>query len=355
TMGSSTFQYAGLLEDIRLSDRNFGNREQVPFTPHANPVNNIILIIDESLRADHLSINSYDRDTTPTLMKLSEKGLLTNWGIAVASATCSIISNPHILTGVPSESGIDSRLTSSWPTIFQYARAMGYRTYYLDAQESFLWNGLLSSDLKFVDVHLTTQEFGKDNKSDQQAAKFIRKEILNSTGNFIVLNKMGMHILYENNYPPSEADWLPTPPESNYKKFPSLVINAYDNAIHYNLESFFQTLMPDLEELPDTFLIYTSDHGDTLQEHGETWSHCHNTDPEAKVPLFIVGKLDFMPDTQYKASHANIMPTILDLMHVPQGIRSQIYAPSLLTAQHTSNKPRYFLDGDLESILFGSD
>ena len=350
-MGISVFQYVHLLEDIRPGDRIFANREPVPAIPHSVPTNNIILVIDESLRGDHISINGYNRDTTPALEKLSKKGWVTNWGLSAASATCSIFSNPHILTGVPSTGNLDNRLTSRWPTLFQYAKAMGYKTYYLDAQEAYLWNGLLQKDLDYVDVHRTTDDFSKTLFSDQKAAQYIHSQVTQSTGNFIVLNKMGIHILYENNYPPLEAKWQPTPENFNYKN-PQRVINAYDNAVRYNLETFFTILMPDLNGLPDTILLYTSDHGDTLQEHGESWSHCHNTKPEATVPLFMIGVLPGPVDTSFKASHANITPTLLDLMKVPENARVHAYASSLLTAKTADSEVRYFLDGDLKSEKF---
>ncbi|HEX7555780.1 MAG TPA: sulfatase-like hydrolase/transferase, partial [Leptolinea sp.] len=267
---------------------------------------------------------------------------------------CSIYSNPHILTGVPSTHEFDNRLTNRWPTLFQYARAMGYKTQYLDAQENYLWNGLLAKDLDFVDVHLTVDDFSRTIYADKNAASYIHDQVTQSTGNFIVLNKMGMHVLYENNYPPEEAIWLPTPVGFDYK-ISSRVINAYDNAVHFNLESFFQTLMPGMEEIPNTFLIYTSDHGDTLQEKGETWSHCHNTSPESKVPLFIIGHLNTMPDTQYEASHSNIMATILDLMNVPQENRLHPYALSLLKSTHVSNSQRFYLDGNLNPVPYHSN
>ncbi len=351
-MGISVFQYVRLLEDIRISDRFLGTRKEVPTNKKSTLENNIILVIDESVRADHLSINNYSRNTTPTLLKLSEKGLLTNWGSAAASATCTIYSNPHILTGVSSAPGVDSRLTSYWPTVFQYAQSMGYRTYYLDAQENYLWNGMSTGDLKYVDIYQSANKFGGNIYSDEEAARYIREEILNSTGNFIVLNKLGVHVIYENDYPPSEARWFPIRPDNNNKNIQSMTINAYDNAVHFNLESFFKTLMPDMEPLPHTVLLYTSDHGQTLQEHGETWSHCHNSAPEANVPLFILGRINPVPDTQYHASHMNILPTLLDLMDVPQEFRKEQYAPSLFIAERAMNQPRFFLDGDLMPVQF---
>lgn len=350
-IGISVFQYVRLLEDIRPGDRIFGNREKVQTISTTIPGNNIVLIIDESLRGDHLQINGYKRETSPTLQKLAEKGLITNWGLSVSSATCSIYSNPHILTGVPSTANLDVRLTSRWPTLFQYAQAMGYKTQYLDGQETYLWNGLLQNDLQYVDIHLTTNDFGRSMFTDLKAAQYIRDQVTRSTGNFIVLNKMGMHIMYENNYPPEEAIWLPTPKDRDYKDTKN-VVNAYDNAVRFNMENFYTNLFPDLHELADTLIIHTSDHGETLQEHGETWSHCHSSMPEAMVPLFIIGDLGLQPDTGYRASHSNIVPTILDLMDIPEEKRLHEYAPSLLSAKSSMNGPRYFLDGDLQSIEY---
>src|SRR5574339_998571 len=126
-------------------------RESVPYQPSGKPSNNIVLIIDESIRGDHLSINGYTRETTPflSLLEASEDSFY-NWGLAAAGATCSYPSNTLILTGVrPGTYEFDR--TVRYPTVFQYARAMGYETYYMDAQTSSLWNGLTDQDISFVD------------------------------------------------------------------------------------------------------------------------------------------------------------------------------------------------------------
>lgn len=352
-MGSSIFKFTQLIGKIRLSDQLFANREEISKIEHNPPENNIVLVIDESLRGDHLSINGYSRDTTPSLRNLMEKGFINNWKIAVASATCSSSSNPQIITGVLPRTD-DHRFVSSWPTIFQYARAMGYRTYYLDAQEEYLWNGLTPGDKKYIDIWKNAKDFGENNLADQQAAQYIWQEIHNSTGNFIVLNKRGMHIKYENTYPAEKGTWLPTPPGRDYRKYPLLVRNVYDNAVHYNLETFFQTLLPEGKPLPHMILLYTSDHGETLQENGEVWSHCHDTSPEATVPLFLIGETEYKPDTNYQASHSNIFPTVLDLMNVPEDSRVKPYNYSLFKANTSLNKERYFLDGDLIPVKFVS-
>jgi glucan phosphoethanolaminetransferase (alkaline phosphatase superfamily) len=98
--------------------------------------------------------------------------------------------------------------------------------------------------------------------------------------------------------------------------------------------------------------VYTSDHGETLQEDGATWPHCHNTRHEALVPLLIITNLKLSPDTSFHASHSNIFATLLDFMQVPEGARLHAYAPSLLSATRAQNQPRFYLDGELAPLPF---
>lgn len=92
------------------------------------PQNNIVLIIDESIRGDHLSINGYPRETVPYLSKIArETSFIHNWGLATAGATCSFQSNSLILTGVmPSKNSFN--LVYKYPTLFHYAKMMNYKT-----------------------------------------------------------------------------------------------------------------------------------------------------------------------------------------------------------------------------------
>jgi len=57
--------------------------------PDHRPSNNLIIVVDESVMGDHLSLNGYQRKTTPFLDELQRHGILRNWGIAAASSTGS--------------------------------------------------------------------------------------------------------------------------------------------------------------------------------------------------------------------------------------------------------------------------
>ena len=121
------------------------------------------------------------------------------------------------------------------------------------------------------------------------------------------------------------------------------------NALLFNVDGFFDALFTGGENVPpDTVIVYTADHGQTLAEHGETWTHGLNTPNEAKVPMFVISRTPLDVDVGYRASHSNIFPTLLDLMEFPDGERLVEYEPSLLRARATDSTPRHFYTGPFD-------
>ena len=344
---SAFFKTVGnvLVEGIEVKQLE---RELVPYQSETRPQNNIVLIIDESVRGDRLSLNGYERPTTPYLEQLSAEGYLANWGIAVSASTCSILSNKLIIAGGTELPDLEYRLETN-PTIFQYAKAMGYTTYHLDAQADYLWTGLSVGDLSYVDHRITRREFGDDYDVDLHIADFLYEQLSTSTGNFFVVNKAGVHFHYNDTYPPEATMWEPIPEDKTYVD-PMAVGNTYDNGMLYNVEQFFRRLLKTTDVLENTFILYTSDHGQTLIENHETWPHCGDTLNEATIPLFLISQYDLPLDTEYEASHKNIFPTLLDLMAVPDEARVTSYPLSLLVATASDSTDRYFLGGTAEAI-----
>jgi glucan phosphoethanolaminetransferase (alkaline phosphatase superfamily) len=331
-------------------------RQKVEFQSQSEPKNNIVFIVDESVRGDHLSLNGYERQTTPFLEQLNQKGLIVNWGPSVSGTTCSINSNNLLLTGVSELPDIEGHIYQ-YPTVFQYAKAMGYKTFYFDGQLSYRWLGK-STDVKDFDQWITPPDLQQDNwhEIDAAIARRVKAIVGGSTGNFIWINKFGAHAPYYPSYPESETKWMPVRQRNDkYALFRTgggqeELTNDYDNAVLYNTQSFFTNLLDDgLAE--NTFYVYTSDHGQNLGETGKTLSHCSNGKNEANVPLFIVADSSSLPDvdTGYKASHSNIFPTILDLMNYPENERRQKYALSLLKTKAADSKPRFYFEGNLHS------
>ncbi len=352
-----------------LSNGNFSgaviaknlSRRSVPAPADPKPTNNIVLVIDESVRGDHFSLNGYGRETTPFLDDLRNRGVLKNWGIAAAASTGSRFSYAAITTGLaPSDFPDKTEIkVNTFPTIYQYAKAMGYRTHYLDGQMKSYWGGI-PDDKNYIDVMRHVHEFDDNGFSpkhdiDNRIAAEIKKIIYASTGNFIVVFKHGSHIPYQDSFPVSETHWSPS--YTTEKKYdipgPELlpdVTNAYDNAIRYNVNGFFRNLIDDYSRIPNnTLIVYTGDHGQTLFANGRS-SHGGTSRAEADVPLFIIGKLESKPDTNYRASHMNIFPTLLDFMNYPESMRESRDSVSLLNATAKDSRPRHF-NPDLEARI----
>lgn len=355
TIALDNFYRTITFTSLRLSNSFNTTREPLLYTSAQPPKNNIVLVIDESIRADHLSLNGYTRPTTPFLEELSAKGVLYNWGEAASGSTATWYSNPLILTGLttlPDKEGLIRHI----PVIYQYAKAMGYTTHYLDASSSVFWNGELN-DLQYIDHWENQQKLadGSTYDADTLAAKRIRQIVNETTGNFIVLNKRGVHAYYNRAFPATAAVWNPVMATPEYDPlFYKEIINSYDNGVHYNLETFFRALIDNGSILEHTSILYTSDHGQTLAEDGATWSHNSSTRNEARVPLFLITGKSYNVDLGYRASHSNIVPTLLDLLEYPESERKYRYELSLLRARASNSRQRRYTHGPLDGSGGGS-
>jgi glucan phosphoethanolaminetransferase (alkaline phosphatase superfamily) len=336
------------------------------------PTNNIVVIFDESVRADHLSVNGYERRTTPFLDELAQKKLLANFGIAVSGATSSALSFYAFVSGTtPDQVAIEGfATTKGMPNIFQYAKAMGYRTYYIDGQRTEYWAGG-PDDARFIDHFISPNEIAGPNweynkyiargeidrigsdetvepwELDFKIAQTVKDIYTGSAGNFIFVYKRGTHIPYQNAYPEKETAWKPAYNWDDYYEIPGAdklkaVTNSYDNSIRYNVDGFFRSLATDYSKLPNnTVIAYTSDHGESLYAQGAA-GHGGRSREEATVPMFLIGLKDQAVDTSFKASHSNLFTTLLDLTGYPEDMRKRSYAISLFKGRGSDSTDRFF-------------
>jgi glucan phosphoethanolaminetransferase (alkaline phosphatase superfamily) len=341
---------------------NYHLRDLIPDQAVAIPQRHVVLVIDESISAGHLSIDGYPRPTTPWLDELQRRGAIDNWGVAASATNNSNGSVLSILTGVDQLPDTQRR-TLKQATLFQYAKAMKYRTHLLDGELNGRRFGLSWEDLKFVDDFRSAEAFGDDADSDFRIAHDVSRLLEAPEGQFVVVLKRGNHFPHKKNYPPGQGVWQP----SSDTHVPSgaeraALTNTYDNAIRYNLDGFFRALLRPDGSLPRTTVLYTSDHGEVVGGEG--------TEPLARtlawglvaVPLLMAGDLRPAVDTGYRASHHNLFPTVLDLLGVPASARIGSFRRSLLTARATDRDPRLVLGGfvfgaagdelrDLDSLL----
>ncbi|MCI5210887.1 MAG: hypothetical protein D3910_19350, partial [Candidatus Electrothrix sp. ATG2] len=109
-------------------------------------------------------------------------------------------------------------------------------------------------------------------------------------------------------------------------------------------DSTFADFFDNITEFSDSIIIYTSDHGQSLLDQGAKLSHCSQKDVspyEGLVPLFVLTdnqqwkKIfdEAAIKNKNKASHFNIVPTILDIFGYAVQERVEVHGMSLLDDQ----------------------
>ncbi|MDT0558025.1 phosphoethanolamine transferase [Ichthyenterobacterium sp. W332] len=246
--------------------------KQTPKIVDEEKLNNlkIVLVLGESLRADHLSLNGYPRETTPMLSKrnnvISFNNVFTNKGNTALSLPC-------ILT----DQSIYSEDKDSLQSIFSVYNALDVPTFWIG-------NQLLETSYKsIVETNESVEIIDKlksywniNKKQDLQLLPSFKDKIRTNSKGLFTLHMIGSHWWYEDKYTENFRKFKPI---IEGKYIPSLekqeIINSYDNTILY-LDNFLNEVISTLEkDSAPTVMIYISDHGESLGENGR-WLHSHS-------------------------------------------------------------------------------
>jgi lipid A ethanolaminephosphotransferase len=344
-----------------------GPRDDLPtFRASQRPLDSIIYIIDESVRGSNLSLNGYPRATTPFLQSLETQGRLKNFGISVSAGTLSHLSNAYLITGHNAFPD-DAFRTLKNPTLFDYAKKMGYETIYIDIDHGYLsvlMKTAREGHVRSLDLWMNDQSFKErhidlETAKDVGVARFLSSLLNERGGYFILVNKKGLHFQYRNRYPddPAFTIWKPVM-EASKPVDPSptgreKLVNTYDNGIRFQVDEFFREFVSGTTN-QNYVILYTSDHGQTLAERGQVYSHGKPDKVIADVPEFFVvgGRYDKKGSIAgirpgIRVSHLNNFATLLDLMDVPTPLRVRPYDKSIFSLTAEDNKERYYMSGSL--------
>ncbi|MBK9295049.1 MAG: sulfatase-like hydrolase/transferase [Oligoflexia bacterium] len=328
----------------------YGPKDKVTLTSNKNGIKKVILIVDEAVRGDFITINNSKIQTTPFLYSI--KNEIKNLGVAISAANCSVDTNTILRTGVqlsglPSKNGAALKL----PTHFQYAKSAGYKTYYLDGQikKGELQNHMSKYDLNAIDEIYNPKGKIHEHYIDSDLAKKIAEIIQKEEKSFVLVNKVGAHFSYNQRYPEEKAVFKPVMKNENFAKADiNEMINTYANTIYWNVDGFFKELYPSIKELDSLAVIYTSDHGASF---GGTGDHCATINvPQEQliVPLFIMGRegkqLFKTNNLKTQASHFFIFPSLLIYMGYNPSEVIRSYGPPLWEGNFIEKK---FMTGDM--------
>jgi arylsulfatase A-like enzyme len=323
---------------------------------------NILFIVVDTLRADHLSAYGYPRRTSPELDRLAQEGVLFESAIATSSWT--LPSHASLLTGrYPYEHGVQDGSSRGqhlfddrYPSLAEVLQAEGYRTGAFSANREFftrLW-GFGRGFIRFEDYFQSVADSAVSTVLGQKFFQLFlrrlgvedipgRRRAVNITRDALTwINRdRGRPFFVFLNYFDTHDPYLPPQPyRSKFSKLanPGGILNevmgrfspplkpeqmqseidAYDGAIAY-VDEEVRHLMEGLEQLgqaKNTLVIFTSDHGESFGEHGLVLHQNALYREVIHVPL-VFWWPDHIPATvrvKEPVSTIHIPATVLDLL-----------------------------------------
>ena len=242
----------------------------------------IVLVMGESVRADHLSLNGYPRITNPLLTQ--HKNLISFKNV-YTPFTFTAQSLPQILTNKSINDKEDSQILTSLYSVLNkasfYSEWIGNQTLekgYLDIVYSNKSNVIIDRFHSFL-------SFKKE--KDLKLLEYFKTDKNNLGNKISTLHMIGSHWYYKSRVTKDFEQFKPT---IKSKYLGSLkdqeLINSYDNTILY-LDNFLNELIKKLQSsTKKSILIYISDHGETLGEDGK-WLHAQSHEV-SKNPAMLV-------------------------------------------------------------------
>ncbi len=218
-----------------------------------DPDRNIILVIGESLRADRLSLFGYDKETTPLLDSIARTEPFTH-STVLAGGTMTRTSFAVLLNRMKYP-GTGRQLIGYTNNLFKLAKENGFATHFI-SKHSFsqleIVDNLLSR--QSIDEYMSSgdiaEALGEKTYFDGDLLKILERIDMNKS-NFIILHKRGSHSSSVRLYP------------DEFQKFDGY----YDNSVFYTdyvISGIYDYLKKNSPK--ETYLIFTSDHGEMLGE-----------------------------------------------------------------------------------------
>jgi len=262
-------------EYISLRQANHAERSVPAYTIMEAPDSlTVVLVIGEAVRADHLQLNGYERETTP---RLSSRTNIISYPHVYSEATHTLASIPYILTRADSAHAQRQHTEHSFVRILNEA---GFSSAWITNQELGRTFAPFVSECDTLicanagkSVYVFTQwldaEMLPHLRRLQQQSSFPRR--------VYILHAIGSHWYFNNHVPEQEQVFQPvTTNKVITANMPEQVINSYDNTVRY-MDLFVDSVISLLEKEP-AIVIYQSDHGEALGEEGY-YLHANDAEP----------------------------------------------------------------------------
>lgn len=347
---------------------------------------NILLIVLDCVRADHLSCYGYGRETSPNIDRIAEQGVIYNQ--AISPSPWTLPSHASLFTGTyvsRHRTDLDNRyLDRSFITLAEVLKQRGYNTVGLSSnawvsRETGLDRGF---DL-YYNMNRPPYESGRKLKAYQKCANYIYwnylykrydygarninnllrkffKSYSRQSPFFIFINYLEAHLKYEpprkfrhsflrkseDKYVPQDA-WAYLVGAVGMTEEDFYILKAlYDAEIRY-MDFRVGEIIELLEKagiLDHTMIIITADHGENIGDHGLMDHQFSLHDSLSHVPL-IIRYPDIFPRglrIQSQVQSVDLFSTLCDILQVDDDrIEAQLQGKSLLPSL-SGNKLRSY-------------
>jgi len=320
-----------LREKNQRITRKYLKPSDIRINPHKGSVSayNIVIILQESMSAEPLSIYGYENDYTPFLQSwfTLEKSQFVVFQDAMSISGCTNISVPSLFTGVGPEEPYEKLMQV--PFMWDYTKANAYSTALISSQR-YTWDNFRyfvknkNLDLLFTseDTDLSTvNDLGVDDIAMTLKAKQKIEEMPKDKPVFVIYNTNALHKPFQESSPLIE---IPKHIKERYGKAMYIIDKSIEN-IYKAFES--------RGELDRTIFIFTADHGEySIKRESRLGSFLKEA---LHIPLFIripTQWIDENPEQYHQMLHnrdkritnLDIMPTLVDFLDA-QEANSAVY------------------------------
>ena len=321
---------------------------------------NVLLIVVDTLRADHLPFHGYSRDTAPALAHLAGESVVFDRAFTVMSHT--LPAHVSLMTG--RHPGKHQVLSNGWTydgrftTLAERLRSGGYSTgAFVSSFVLVATSGLAAGFETYQSPDARSRRVPGE-VTGHRATSWLKEQA--DRPFFAFVHYFDTHQPYDT---PADAPWpfaadaafetrlralgvwessidevseKPITLDGRPLSLPEAV-NAYDNEI-LRVDGLIGRLLATLDETgvsEDTLVIFTSDHGEGLGQHGYYSHGLHLYEEQIRVPLIVRPPVrwGWKPHhVQSAVSLLDIVPTVLDLVgaETDPGFDGRSLIPELL-------------------------
>lgn len=312
--------------------------------PASGPPKRIVLVTIDTWRADAIGVSGSGRVATPTLDAFAKGGLYCSK--AWSSATLTAPSHATILTGLqPYRHGVRNNhgfgVASTTPTLASILREKGYAT------------------AAFVSAHPLARVTGLDQGFTVYDDRCAPGDLLSvvprwrpgaetiAAATTWLKTAPDRFFLWVHLYEPHDPYAPPEPYRTTYRQAPYFGEVAYADELVGRLKSAMGPA-----GATDALWIITGDHGEALEDHGESTHSLFVYDATARVPLILWEPGAIPPSKAEFARLVDIAPTVIALAGAPPA--AAIDGRSLVGAGASAAPPPAYVETMYPHLDFGA-